>query len=108
MELAEGIAILQGSRVSSLIGVADYQVIVESNCAESISKLLGQALTFWTNSSHSFRIQKVHRNPIEVAHGLARFCREVWSDGVLQEAVPTCVSELTLCGSNDLAITKLL
>jgi ribonuclease HI len=108
--MGEAIACLEGLR----LGIANCtsNLIIETDCASVVESFREDSsdrseVCFIAKEFNSLRppdrqivISKVSRNCNNVAHGLCQLSRNVLCRGVLQGAVPTCVSKAALDDCN--------
>ena len=107
----EAIACLEGLKLA----LANYNfIITETDCASILDSfkvdsldrsevcLIAKEFNLLKPPDRQIIISKVNRRWNKVAHGLCQLSRSVLCSGVLQGAVPTCVSKAALddCNSN--------
>jgi hypothetical protein len=110
--MGEDIACLEGLK----LGIANYSanLIIETDCSSVVHALredscdrsevcfIAKEFNRMKPPDRQVVVSKVSRNCNNVAHGLCQYSRSVLCGGVLQGAVPTCVSKAALedCNQN--------
>jgi ribonuclease HI len=108
----EAIAYLEGLKLA--IAYSDSNIIIETDCAYILDSfkegspdrskvcLIAKEFNYMKPPDRQVIISKVNRLCNKVAHGLCQLSRSELCSGVLQGAVPTCVSKAALddCNQN--------